>query len=107
MSVPLLDLRLSVDYPGRPGVLDNALLDVRPGEIVGLVGSSGSGKSSLALAVLRLLELKGGRASGAISLSGRDLMRCTAREMREIRGREIAFVPQSPLSSLNPALRLG
>jgi ABC-type glutathione transport system ATPase component len=106
-NCPLLDIRLSIDYPGRPGVLEDAALDVRPGEIVGLVGSSGSGKSSLALALLRLLDLKGGRASGSIRFNGRDLMALGAREMREVRGREITFVPQSPASSLNPALRLG
>jgi ABC-type glutathione transport system ATPase component len=103
----VLELRLTIDYPDRPRVLDDAILDVRRGEIVGLVGSSGSGKSSLALAVLRLLELKGGRANGSIRLNGRDLMRCSAREMRAIRGKEIAFVPQSPTSYLNPVLRIG
>lgn len=104
---PLLHIRLSIDYPGRPRVLEDAMLDVRPGEIVGLIGESGSGKSSLALALLRLLDLKGGRASGNIWFNGRDLMRCGERELRSIRGKEIAFVPQSPSSYLNPALRLG
>jgi ABC-type dipeptide/oligopeptide/nickel transport system ATPase component len=104
---PLLHIRLSIDYPGRPRVLDDAMLDVRPGEIVGLVGESGSGKSSLALALLRLLDLKGGRASGSIWFKDRDLMLAGEREMRSIRGKEIAFVPQSPSSYLNPALRLG
>src|ERR1017187_10400066 len=106
-GLPLLHIRLSIDYPGKPRVLDDAMLDVRPGEIVGLVGESGSGKSSLALALLRLLDLKGGRASGNIWFNGRDLMRCGERELRSIRGKEIAFVPQSPSSYLNPALRLG
>lgn len=106
-GLPLLHIRLSIGYPGRPRVLDDAMLDVRPGEIVGLVGESGSGKSSLALALLRLLDLKGGRAWGSIWFNGRDLMRSGEREMRRIRGKEIAFVPQSPSSYLNPALRLG
>ncbi len=104
---PLLQIRLSIAYPGRPRVLDAAELDVRPGEIVGLAGASGSGKSTLALALLRLVDLKGGRAEGEIRFNGRDLMRLGEREMRAIRGREIAFVPQSPASSLNPALRIG
>lgn len=104
---PILQLRVSIDYPNRPRVLDLATLDVRRGEIVGLVGSSGSGKSSLALALLRLLHLKCGRATGNMWLNGRDLMRCSGREMRSIRGREMAFVPQSPTSYLNPALRIG
>ena len=103
---PLLQLQLSLDYPGRPGVLDGAALDVRPGEIVGLIGGSGSGKSSLALALLRLLHLKGGSARGEIWFRGRDLMCAGGREMRRIRSKEIAFVPQSPTSFLNPALRI-
>jgi len=103
---PLLRIRLTIDYPAKPRVLDDTGFDVCPGEIVGLVGSSGSGKSSLALALMRLLEFKGARASGMIWLNGRDLMRIPEREMRGLRGREIALVPQSPASFLNPALRI-
>jgi len=105
MGEPLLHMRLSIAYPGRQ-VLESAELDVRAGEIVGLVGASGGGKSSLALAVLGLLDLKGGRASGSLWFQGRSLIGLGEREMRRIRGREIAFVPQSPVSYLNPALRL-
>jgi ABC-type glutathione transport system ATPase component len=106
-SAPLLRMRLSIDYPGRPRAVENAELEVCPGEIVGLVGASGSGKSSLGLAILRLLDLKGGRASGEIFFRDDDLMRIPERRMQTIRGREIAFVPQSPTSFLNPALRIG
>jgi ABC-type dipeptide/oligopeptide/nickel transport system ATPase component len=104
---PLLDVHLTIGYPGRPRVLDGAELELRPGEIVGLIGSSGSGKSSLALALLRLLDHKGGHAGGTVWFRGFDLMRASEREMRAIRGREIAFVPQSPTSFLNPVLRIG
>ena len=104
---PLLYLRLSVDYPGKPRVLDGVELDVRAGEIVALAGGSGAGKSSLALAALGLLDLKGGRASGNLWFNGRDLIGAREPELRRIRGREIAFVPQSPVSYLNPALRIG
>lgn len=106
MDWPLLRLRLSITYPDRPHVLNEASLEVRPGEIVGLVGSSGSGKSSLALALLRLLDFKGGQARGSAWFKGMDLMRLSEREMRSLRGREIAFVPQSPTSFLNPAVRI-
>jgi ABC-type dipeptide/oligopeptide/nickel transport system ATPase component len=104
---PLLSLHLSVSYPGKPGVLRNVALEMRSGEILGLVGQSGCGKSTLALAILRLLHLKNGKGEGSIHLKGRDLMTLKEREMRSLRGREIGLVLQSPMSSLNPALRIG
>lgn len=103
----LLSLDLSVDYPGRPQTLRNLSLRIRPGEVLGLVGESGSGKSTLALAILRLLALKDGIATGRIVLNGRDLMKMSETEMQRIRGREMGLILQSPLASLNPALRIG
>ena len=107
MSDVLLSLRLSVDYPGKRGVLRNLSLEISQGEVLGLVGQSGCGKSTLALAILRLLYLKGGAAEGSIHLNGRDLMTLKEREMRTLRGPEIGLVLQSPMSALNPALRIG
>ena len=106
-SPPLLSLRLSVDYRNKPGVLRDISLDIRPGEILGLVGQSGSGKSTLSLAILRLLHLKGGTARGDLLFKGEDLSAKSESQMRSLRGREISIVLQSPLSSLNPALRIG
>jgi ABC-type glutathione transport system ATPase component len=103
----LLKARLSVDYPNKPGVLRDVEIDVGEGEILGLVGESGSGKSTIALALLRLLEHKGASITGEIFFAGRDLLRSREKEMRQIRGRDIALVLQSPLASLNPALRIG
>jgi peptide/nickel transport system ATP-binding protein len=105
-TAPLLETRLSVSYPGHPGVLQDVELQIQPGEIVGLVGGSGSGKSSFALALLRLLHFRRGTASGQIRFRGQDLMLTGERDMRRLRGREIAYVPQSPGTSLNPALRI-
>jgi peptide/nickel transport system ATP-binding protein len=103
----ILQARLSVDYPNKPGSLRAVELEIREGEILGLVGESGSGKSTIALALLRLLEHKGASINGEILFAGRDLLRLRAGEMRQIRGRDIALVLQSPLQSLNPALRIG
>ena len=91
MGVPLFFTRISVDYPGRPGVLRNVSLDINPGEIVGLVGQSGSGKSTLALAALQLLGTKGAAITGRVDFQGRDLLRLREKEMREIRGRDIGL----------------
>ncbi|HKR83318.1 MAG TPA: ABC transporter ATP-binding protein [Terriglobales bacterium] len=104
-SQPLLSMRLSVHYR-RKTVLRDVAFDIAPGEILGLVGQSGSGKSSLALAVLGLLEMKNGQADGNIDFAGSDLLRLGEREMRRIRGRSLGLVLQSPLTSLNPALKI-
>jgi ABC-type dipeptide/oligopeptide/nickel transport system ATPase component len=107
MPEPLLCLRISAGYPGREDVLRDVALELRRGEILGLVGQSGCGKSTLALAILRLLHFRRGRVRGFIRLAGRDLLQLDEREMRSLRGREIGLVLQSPISALNPALRIG
>jgi ABC-type dipeptide/oligopeptide/nickel transport system ATPase component len=99
-------MRISADYPGRPGVLREAALDVGEGEILGLAGRSGEGKSTIALSILGLVHLKKGVCRGEILFQGRDLLRLTQRELRGLRGRVIGLVPQSPLSALNPNLQL-
>ena len=106
-SAPLLFARLSVDYRNKPGVLRNIVLEIRRGEILGLVGESGSGKSTLALALLQLLELRGAKVRGEILFQGENLFEKTESQLREIRGRQMSVVLQSPLTSLNPALRIG
>jgi ABC-type dipeptide/oligopeptide/nickel transport system ATPase component len=103
----LLEARISAGYKGSPDVLRDFELGVAPGEIVGLVGESGSGKSTVALALMRLLEFRGGAARGELRFENRNLMTLSEREMRSVRGRQIAMVLQSPLSALNPAMRIG
>lgn len=104
---PLLSARLSVDYRNKPRVLKNIVLDIRRGEIVGLVGESGSGKSTLAIALLQLLQLKGAKVQGDVIFQGDNLLHKTESQLRDMRGRQMSVVLQSPLTSLNPALRIG
>ena len=80
---------------------------VGSGETVGLVGESGSGKSTLALAAVRYLAGNGAVRRGTIRFEGQDVYRLNRRELREVRGRQIALIPQDPLASLNPSIRVG
>lgn len=107
MSTPLLQALFSVDYPNKPGALRDVEIELSEGEILGLVGESGSGKSTIALALLGLLDYKGAKVRGEVRFAGQDLLTLSGRQLRGIRGRQIALVLQSPLSSLNPALRIG
>ena len=107
MSRPLLEIRISAAYAGKPEVLRNLSLEIGESELVGLVGRSGEGKSTVAMATLGLLGYKNGACSGEIIFRGRNLLQLSDRQMRALRGKEIGLVPQSPLAALNPNLRLG
>jgi oligopeptide/dipeptide ABC transporter ATP-binding protein len=88
--------------------VDGVSWDIEEGETVALVGESGCGKSVSALSVMRLVALPAGRIeSGAIRFKGRDLLKLSEEEMREVRGREIAMIFQEPMTSLNPVLSVG
>src|SRR6202034_1954996 len=102
----VLALRISVRYGDKPPVLRNVELQIKRGEVVGLVGQSGSGKSTLAMVILWLLDRKRAQAEGRIEFEGSDLVKLRERELRGLRGRKIALVLQSPILSLNPALKI-
>ncbi len=102
----MLRVDLSADYPGKKDVLKSVRFEIARGEVLGLAGQSGSGKSTIALSLLRLLHLKGGIMRGHVILEGEDLAEMPESRVRLYRGRDIAYVPQSPSSSLNPMLRI-
>jgi peptide/nickel transport system ATP-binding protein len=105
-AAPLLQIDgLSVSV-GATQILKNLSLDVGAGEILGLVGASGSGKSMTALAIMRLLPAHA-RLTGAVRLRGAALSDKTERELRSIRGRDIGIVFQEPMTALNPLMRIG
>jgi oligopeptide/dipeptide ABC transporter ATP-binding protein len=110
-GAPLLDLRgLTVGFPTLSGVarvVDDVSLEVGAGEIVGLVGESGSGKSITCRAVLGLVPEPGAVLGGEALLEGRDLLRLRDKDLRRVRGREVAMVFQDPMSSLNPVFTVG
>ncbi len=102
---------LTVTYSPEDGepirALDGISIDVRPGEIVGILGESGCGKSTLASALLRLLAPHAKCDGGTILIRGRDLLNLSERELRAIRGREVSLIPQDPALSLNPVMTAG
>ncbi|HET9366107.1 MAG TPA: ABC transporter ATP-binding protein [Candidatus Angelobacter sp.] len=102
---------LSVEYDAAGGDLVHALrgvdLEISPGQTVGVLGESGSGKSSLALALMRLLPRNARITAGQIHHRGRNLAGFSAKQLREMRGAEVALISQEPALALNPVLPLG
>ena len=101
---------LVVEFPGRRGTLralDRISFDIAPGEILGVVGESGAGKSLTGAAIIGLLEPPGRIASGQILLDGQRIDNLSHDQMRHIRGRRIGAIFQDPLTSLNPLYSIG
>ncbi|MGS4944614.1 ABC transporter ATP-binding protein [Meridianimarinicoccus sp. RP-17] len=111
MTDTVLDVRdLRVEFPTRRGLLtalDGVSLSIRRGEILGVVGESGAGKSMTGMAILGLLEPPGRIAGGAIHLSGDRIDTLAEPAMEKVRGRRIGAIFQDPLTSLNPLFRVG
>jgi peptide/nickel transport system ATP-binding protein len=111
MTTPLLQVKhLRVEFPTRRGVLtaiDDVSFDIAPGEVLGVVGESGAGKSITGAAIIGLLEPPGRIAGGEILLEGRRIDNLLPADMRKVRGREIGAIFQDPLTSLNPLYTVG
>jgi peptide/nickel transport system ATP-binding protein len=108
---PLLEVRnLRVEFPTRRGTLvalDDVSFTIAPGEVLGVVGESGAGKSMTGAAIIGLLEPPGRIAGGQILLNGRRIDNLPYPELRKIRGREIGAIFQDPLTTLNPLYTVG
>jgi peptide/nickel transport system ATP-binding protein len=101
---------LRVEFPTRRGTLvavDDVSFSIAPGEVLGVVGESGAGKTLTGLAIIGLLEPPGRIAAGEVLLEGRRIDRLPHEEMRRVRGRRIGVVFQDPLTSLNPLYTIG
>ena len=111
MTTPLLEVRhLRVEFPTRRGTLlalDDISFDIAPGEILGVVGESGAGKSLTGAAIIGLLDPPGRIAGGEILLEGQRIDNLPYEQMRKIRGRQIGAIFQDPLTSLNPLYTVG
>ncbi|WP_206613936.1 ABC transporter ATP-binding protein [Paenirhodobacter populi] len=111
-TTPVLSIRgLSLEFPvwqGALHALEDVTIEINAGEIVGIVGESGCGKSVTAMATMRLLpEAAYKVTSGALSLLGHDMLAATETELRHIRGSGAAMIFQEPLTALNPTRRIG
>lgn len=95
-----------IGVPSMARIIDELSLEVRPGEILGVVGESGSGKTTLGLALLNYCKEGTRIEGGCVTVDGKNLAGLNWRQVRELRGRTVAYIPQSPASALNPALRI-
>jgi oligopeptide/dipeptide ABC transporter ATP-binding protein len=111
MAEPLLEVRnLKVSFRTEDGVVkavDGVSFALAQGEVLGIVGESGSGKSVTMMSVMRLINDPNMRVEGEVFYKGRDIMKMSENQMREVRGGEIAMIFQDPMTSLNPVYRVG
>ncbi len=111
MNSNILEIeKLTVHFPiyiGTVRAVEDVTLEIKQGEVMGLVGESGCGKSTLGFSILRLLRPPGFIAGGQIRYHGNDIVRMDEQELLAIRGKRIAMIFQDPLTSLNPLFRVG
>src|SRR5512132_3610739 len=109
--MPLLEVKkLKTQFPTRAGLVravDDVSFHIDRGELLGLVGESGCGKSMTALSIMRLIAPPGKIVEGEILFEDRDLLKLSNREMRDVRGNDIAMIFQDPMKSLNPVYSVG
>lgn len=111
-TLPFLDVRdLNTVFQTRSGevhAVNSVSFDLRPGELLGVVGESGSGKSVTMMSLIGLLPSPPAEVrQGQVNFEGRDILQISARELRKLRGRDIGFVFQDPMTSLNPVFTVG
>src|SRR6202035_5255853 len=111
MTAPVLQVKdLKTQFFTDDGVVqavDGVSFDLFPGETLGIVGESGCGKSVTAMSILGLVQRPGKIVGGQVMFKDRDLVKVSAEELRQVRGRDIAMIFEDPLSSMNPVLRIG
>ena len=107
LCVKELSVHFDVKGQGILRAVDGVDLDIRQGEVLGLVGESGCGKTVFSLSLLRLISPPGHISSGQINWVGRNLLGLSNKDMRFVRGKEIAMIFQNPQSSLNPLYSIG
>src|SRR5512136_1727425 len=111
MNSNILEIEhLTVHFPiyiGMVRAVEDVTLEIKQGEVMGLVGESGCGKSTLGFSILRLLRPPGLIAGGQIRYHGNDIVKMNNQELLDIRGKRIAMIFQDPLTSLNPLFRVG
>jgi ABC-type dipeptide/oligopeptide/nickel transport system ATPase component len=108
-AVQLKNLRVTYAAPdgGEVEVVHGITLDVAPGEVLGIVGESGSGKSQTVFSVLDLLPAGGACTADAIWIGGRDVTRMSHKDRQRLLGHEVGYIPQEPMSNLDPSFTIG
>jgi len=105
MGAPIMHVCLRAGY-GPKSILPYVQFQLQAGEALGLVGTSGAGKTTLVMALMGLLRLRGGKTTGDVLIDGKNLLTMKPGQARQIRGKKIAVIPQSPMTALNSAISL-